>query len=69
MNFDQFTTDAKIAITKLETYWLSCLSKPISVTKKAISDDDIRIYSKPKSWREHGALAVLANTNVSCVSN
>lgn len=67
MDFKKFTKDAKIIITKLETYGLSCLTAPMSresealksITKDGKQVDDLCVFSEPKNWKEFGALSAL----------
>ncbi|HLX53156.1 MAG TPA: hypothetical protein VKR58_04415, partial [Aquella sp.] len=62
MDFATLTLDARIAIQKLETYGLSCLSPCIKRLKpNPIYNKDIRIYSEPTTWQEIGAINELVS--------
>lgn len=63
MDFKDFTIDAKIAIAKLETYGLSCLTRPINMLDLPITSTGINIYAEPKNWKERGCLAELDDIN------
>lgn len=58
MDFGKFTTDAKLAIVKLETYGLSCLTPCITRDQTFVcTNTDIRVWHEPTNWNERGALA------------
>ena len=61
MDFIQFTTDAKVAIRKLETYGLSCLVPTISIDEERPHPSDICVYAEPKNWKESGGLSGLTD--------
>ena len=60
MDFKKFTIDTRIAIQKLETYGLSCLTPGIKRWDKIpIHSEDIRIYTEPTGWEEMGGIKEL----------
>lgn len=62
MDFKKFTTDAKFAIVKLETYGLSCLIPSITREETFVpTDTEVRIWREATNWNELGALAELAD--------
>lgn len=58
MDFKKFTADAKLAIIKLETFGLSCLTPCVDLTKKfIITNNDVRIWPEPENLNVGCALA------------